>query len=78
MTKSPLVVPDPTGQQRVSGQPTPRQLLVVIAAAAAIAGAGAALLGLELLPLAVVSCIGTIVLGLIGILIVRRFNRRRH
>ncbi|PPF53919.1 hypothetical protein C5B94_09135 [Clavibacter michiganensis] len=71
-------MPDPTGQQRVSGQPTPRQLLVVIAAAAAIAGAGAALLGLELLPLAVVSCIGTIVLGLIGILIVRRFNRRRH
>jgi hypothetical protein len=78
MARRPVVVPDPTGQQRVSGQPTPRQVLVVIAAAAAIAGSGAAFLGLELLPLAVVSCLGTMVLGLVGILIVRRFNRRHH
>jgi putative Mn2+ efflux pump MntP len=77
MTKRPDEVQDPTGQQRFSGQPTTRQGLVVIAAAAVIASFGSGFLGLELLPQAVVVFLGTIVLGIVGTMIVRRFNRRR-
>jgi len=50
----------------------------VIAIAAGVAAFGTAFLQLDIVPGAVVVCLVTIVLGLVGNMIVRRFNRRRR
>jgi uncharacterized membrane protein (UPF0182 family) len=78
MAKGADVVRDPSGQQRVSGQATTRQSVAVIAIAAGVAAFGTAFLRLDIMSGAVVVCLVTIVLGLVGNMIVRRFNRRRR
>jgi Flp pilus assembly protein TadB len=71
---------DSAARQRSTGEPSARQILVLVAVTAVVTSATAAFLQLGLLAtfLVVVVVVGMLVLGAIGSVILKRADLRRH
>jgi hypothetical protein len=69
---------DSAARQRLTGEPTARQSLVLVAVTAVIASATGAFLEMGLLATFLFVVVGMLVLGAVGWVILRRINLRRH
>jgi Flp pilus assembly protein TadB len=69
---------DSAARQRSTGEPSARQILVLVAVTAVVTSATAAFLQLGLLATFLVVVVGMLVLGAIGWVILKRADLRRH
>jgi hypothetical protein len=69
---------DSAARQRSTGEPSARQILVLVAVTAVVTSATAAFLQLGLLATLLVVVVGMLVLGAIGWVILKRADLRRH
>jgi hypothetical protein len=69
---------DSAARQRSTGEPSARQILVLVAVTAVVTSATAAFLQLGLLATFLVVVVGMLVLGAIGSVILKRADLRRH
>jgi hypothetical protein len=69
---------DSAARQRSTGEPSARQILVLVAVTAVVTSATAAFLQLGLLATFLFVVVGMLVLGAIGSVILKRADLRRH
>lgn len=68
---------DSAARQRLTGEPSSRQMLVLVAVTAVVTSATAAFLQMGL-PATFLFVVGMLVLGAVGWVILKRANLRRH
>jgi hypothetical protein len=69
---------DSAARQRLTGEPSARQMLVLVAVTAVVTSATAAFLQMGLLATFLFVVAGMLVLGAVGWVILKRANLRRH
>jgi hypothetical protein len=69
---------DAAARQRLTGEPSARQLLVLVAVTAVLTSATAAFLQMGLLATFLFVVVGMLVLGAVGLVVLKRVNLRRH
>jgi hypothetical protein len=69
---------DSAARQRLTGEPSARQMLVLVAVTAVVTSATAAFLQMGLLATFLFVVVGMLVLGAVGWVILKRANLRRH
>jgi hypothetical protein len=69
---------DSAARQRLTGEPSSRQMLVLVAVTAVVTSATAAFLQMGLLATFLFVVAGMLVLGAVGWVILKRANLRRH
>ncbi|MDA3804832.1 hypothetical protein [Clavibacter sp. CT19] len=69
---------DTAAKQRLTGEPSFRQVIVLVVITSVIMSFSAAMLRLTPVATFVVIVVGMVVLGLVGRLILKRINLRRH